>query len=222
MSLEPPQELLLLHERLRSCRLCQDAGYLHRARPVLTDWGMRRGMMLIGQAPGVVEFDNGTPFGGRAGRELFRWLASVGIEEMEFRHRVYMCAVTRCFPGKSPTGNGDRKPSRPEIELCRPWLESILRILEPRVLLLVGGLAIERYLPGRRLDSIVGRRYEHEDQILIPLPHPSGASRWLNAREHRELLRDGLRQVRDLWDTVVDPAPEEPAERLPAPATVVR
>jgi uracil-DNA glycosylase len=156
--------------------------------------------MLIGQAPGIVENESGRPFGGRAGRELFRWLASVDIAEDEFRDRVYMAAMTRCFPGKAPSGGGDRKPSRPEIEACRPWLEAAVDILDPRVLLLVGQLAIERYLRGRRLEDLVGETLDLDGRRLVPLPHPSGASRWLNDPYHRELVSRALRHVRRLWD----------------------
>jgi len=170
---------------------------------VVMDGGRTNGIVLIGQAPGIVENENGRPFGGRAGRELFRWLDSIGIEEAEFRDHVYMAAVTRCFPGKAPTGSGDRKPSRPEIELCRPWLDQVLDVLAPKALLLVGQLAIERYLRGRRLNDLVGTRIEQHGIVLVPLPHPSGASRWLNDTANRDLLRQGLNQVRTLWDELV-------------------
>lgn len=164
------------------------------------DGGRHGGIVLIGQAPGIVENESGRPFGGRAGRELFRWLGSIGISEAEFRDHVYMGAMTRCFPGKNPGGGGDRRPSRSEIELCRPWLEAILAVLEPRVLLLVGGLAIERYLPRRPLEFLIGKRFEAEGKLLIPLPHPSGASRWLNDHTHRDLLLRGLELVKEAWD----------------------
>lgn len=200
VSPRPPDDLLLLDSRIRLCRRCQDAGYLARARPVVMDGGRRGGIVLIGQAPGVVENENGMPFGGRAGRELFRWLASVGIEEAEFRDRVYMAAVTRCFPGKATRGGGDRKPSKPEIELCRPWLESVLHVLRPRAQILVGQLAIERCLRGMTLEERVGKLFVEQDVSLLPLPHPSGASRWLNDAAHKSLLASALRLLRQLWD----------------------
>ncbi|HZT95711.1 MAG TPA: uracil-DNA glycosylase family protein [Chloroflexota bacterium] len=195
----PPADLLALNRRIRACRLCEEAGYIAEARPVVADGGRWRGMVLIGQAPGIVEHESHRPFGGRAGRELFRWMAGIGIQEDEFRRRVYMAAMTRCFPGKNPSGSGDRKPSRAEINLCRPWLESMLELLEPSVLLLVGQLAIERYLPRRRLEDLIGNRYLEGNLELIPLPHPSGASRWLNAPANRGRLQQGLEHVREAW-----------------------
>lgn len=195
-----PVDILELNARIRACRMCEQGGYLKEAKPVVTDGGRRGGVVLIGQAPGIVEFDSGRPFGGRAGREMFRWLATVGISEDEFRDRVYMAAVTRCFPGKSPSGNGDRKPSGAEIALCRPWLEAVLQTLQPQSLVLVGGLAIERYIPGPGLTELVGRRFAIEGRDVVPLPHPSGASRWLNDPAHRDLLKQALVHVKGLWN----------------------
>lgn len=192
-----------LHERILACTLCQDAGFIERAAPVVSGRLGDR-MMLIGQAPGVVELDIRRPFAGRAGRELFRWLTSVGIEEEAFRSRVYMTAITKCFPGKAVGGTGDRRPSSREIALCKPFLEEQLTLIRPETILVVGGLAIERYFPKQPLSELIGRRVEQNGTILIPLPHPSGASRWLNAAEHRQLLRQALTHVRDEWDRLFE------------------
>jgi len=188
-----------LHREILGCRRCEEAGFIERAAPVV--WG-RLGdrMMLIGQAPGVTELENRRPFQGRAGKELFRWMASVGIGEDDFRSRVYMTAITKCFPGRVAGGSGDRRPSPAEIALCRPWLDRQLALIRPAAILLVGGLAIERFLPKRPLHEVIGRRFEQGGTPLIPLPHPSGASRWLNATEHRALLRQALDLVRDEWN----------------------
>jgi uracil-DNA glycosylase len=188
-----------LHQRILSCRLCEDAGFIERAAPVVSGRAGDR-LMLIGQAPGAVEMETRRPFQGRAGRELFRWMASIGIGEDEFRDRVYMTAVTKCFPGRAAGGTGDRRPSQREIALCRPLLEAQLALLRPQAILLVGGLALERFFPRTPLVDLIGRRVERGGVALIPLPHPSGASRWLNVPAHRALLRDALGHVRAAWD----------------------
>lgn len=187
-----------LHAEILACRHCETAGFIPRALPVV--WG-RTGnrMMLIGQAPGITEQEKRRPFAGRSGKELFRWMASIGIAEEEFRANVYMTAITKCFPGKAATGSGDRRPSGKEIALCRPWLERQLALVQPRAILLVGGLAIERYFPKQPLHELIGRRFEIDGRTLTPLPHPSGASRWLNVPEHRELLNEALQIVREEW-----------------------
>ncbi|GAC1321472.1 MAG: hypothetical protein NVSMB22_07080 [Chloroflexota bacterium] len=192
-----------LHATIRRCTLCQDAGYIERAAPVVAG---RRGnrMMLVGQAPGITEQEVRRPFHGRAGKELFRWMAGIGIREDNFRSHVYMTAITKCFPGKAPGGKGDRRPSQREIALCRPYLEEQLRLVAPETLFLVGGLAIERWFSHVGLDDLIGRRFEQDGMRLIPLPHPSGASRWLNDTGHRILLGHALEHVRDEWRRLTD------------------
>lgn len=191
-----------LHETILACRLCQNAGFIQRAAPVVAGQAANR-LMLIGQAPGVTELEVRRPFAGRAGRELFRWMSSIDIAEDEFRNHVYMTAITKCFPGRTTGGSGDRRPSRREIELCRPYLEAQLSLIRPETIMLVGGLAIERYFPGRPLSTLIGRSFEREGKRYIPLPHPSGASRWLNVPEHRELLRQALLHVQEEWRRLV-------------------
>jgi len=184
--------LEVLHARIRACTKCVDAGYLEPARPIVAG-SIRDRIAIVGQAPGAVEMTVGQPFSGRSGAELRRWLAEAGIDEA---HLPYRTAITKCFPGKSSTGGGDRRPSPAEIALCRPWLEQELALLRPQVILLLGGLAIDRFWGKVPLESAVGTSRVKDGVTFIPLPHPSGASRWLNDPAHRDLLRKGLARVR--------------------------
>jgi uracil-DNA glycosylase family 4 len=181
-----------LHASLRACTKCVEAGYLPAAFPIVAGRASDR-VMIIGQAPGAVELTTGLPFSGRAGAELRRWLALAGIDE---DHLPYRTSITKCFPGKAATGAGDRRPSPLEVALCAPWLDSELELVRPRVILLVGTLAIERFWGRVPLSDVVGRSRVDGGRVLIPLPHPSGASRWLNEPGHRVLLQRALRIVR--------------------------
>ena len=148
--------------------------------------------MIVGQAPGAVELTTGLPFSGRAGAELRRWLARAGIDE---EHLPYRSAITKCFPGKAKSGAGDRKPSPAEIANCAPWLVREIALVRPAVLVLLGQLAIERFWGKTDLEDAVGKSRRDGERVLIPLPHPSGASRWLNDASHRALLERGLRTL---------------------------
>ena len=127
---------------------------------------------------------------------MFRWLDRISVDEATFRARVYIAAVTRCYPGPHPSGRGDRVPSRSEQEQCSTWLETELEIIRPRLLIPVGKLAIEKFLPSASLDQLIGQVHEVDHagghSRVIPLPHPSGASSWVNAPRHRELLERAL------------------------------
>jgi uracil-DNA glycosylase family 4 len=186
------RELSRLHARIRACTRCADAGFIPRAFPIVAGKVSDR-VMIVGQAPGAVELTTGLPFSGRAGAELRRWLARAGIDE---DHLPYRTSITKCFPGKAASGAGDRKPSPPEIANCATWLERELALVRPRIILLVGQLAIERFIGKVALDSVVGTVKRDDDRVLIPLPHPSGASRWLNQPANRALLERALRHLR--------------------------
>ena len=155
--------------------------------------------MLVGQAPGKVETGGGRAFAGRAGKTLFRWLERIGLDEAAARDRIYIAAVTRCYPGPSPTGRGDRVPSTAECANCSSWLEDELRLIRPRLLIPVGRLAIERFLPRLPLEELIGREHEVAysagQSIAIPLPHPSGASSWIHQGDHLVLLERALELI---------------------------
>lgn len=207
--------LVRLHREILACTRCVDGGYLPRAGPVLSGFHDNR-IMLIGQAPGAVEEVRRLPFQGRSGKILMRWLEAAGFpSEAAARREVYMTSITKCFPGKAAgPGGGDRRPSRAEVALCRSHLDRQLAIIRPEVVVLVGGLAHERFLPKRALAELVGRVFTLDGRpvstrsggrpLLVPLPHPSGASRWLNDARNRALLDEGLERLRTLVRPYVD------------------
>ena len=152
--------------------------------------------MLVGQAPGQTETGGGRPFAGRAGRTLFQWLASVGIDEPTAREWLFISAITRCYPGPHPSGRGDRVPTPRERERCGDWLAEELRIIRPPVVVPVGRLAIDRFVGIAALAELIGREHDitHEGgrAVAIPLPHPSGASSWVHGPGNRALLDRAL------------------------------
>jgi uracil-DNA glycosylase len=187
-----------LHARIRACTKCVAAGYLESATPVVAGDVTDR-VMIVGQAPGVVELTTRMPFSGRAGAELRRWLARAGIGEDQLPYRT---AITKCFPGKAASGAGDRRPSPPEIALCAPWLKAELALVRPKIILLVGTLAIDRLWGKSSLSDVVGRSKRSpllDDALLIPLPHPSGASRWLNDPANKARLAGALGVLARAW-----------------------
>jgi uracil-DNA glycosylase len=185
------RSLASLQRDNRVCRACLEAGYQIESWPVLEGHAGQRAYIL-GQAPGIVEAEERRPWRGRAGQTLRRWLA---LEEDEFYATFYCASVTRCYPGKPPSGRGDRTPTPREQELCELWRQWEFELLRPALVLAVGGLAIRRYL-GLTSLACVGERYERDGAAVIPLPHPSGASAWPNMPANRERLDLALGLVR--------------------------
>ena len=175
------------------------------ASPVLSGDGTERAM-LIGQAPGWREIETGLPFAWDAGKRLTGWLAAAGIGHDDFRDRWYVTSIAKCYPGRAPGSSVDRPPSRTEILRWTPFLLEELRLVAPRLVLLVGGTA-HRFAFGRtaRLDALVGRELTWDaapGASVLCLPHPSGASTWLNDPSHVDLWRAGIAHLRDRWTEV--------------------
>jgi uracil-DNA glycosylase len=170
--------------------------------PVLSGDGTERAM-LIGQAPGWREIETGLPFAWDAGKRLCGWLASAGIGVRDFRERWYVTSVGKCYPGRAAGSSVDRAPSRSEIERWTPFLRDELRLVAPRLVLLVGGLAHRfAFGPEARLDLVVGRELAWDaapGASVLCLPHPSGASTWLNDPARVELWRRGMGLLRERW-----------------------
>ena len=189
----PPQtdirRLQALMDRVASCRLCQEAGFLTEARPITAAARAAR-VIIVGQAPGPVTHREGIHFAGPAGRTLATWFEQAGFPpgvEHKWPHlsSAWITSLTRCFPGPSVSGNGDRAPSPKEMALCRPYLVEEINAVDPGLLVLVGAMAIRAFLGPMKLDDAVGRRFESNGRAVIPFPHSSGVSRWANAPENR-------------------------------------
>ncbi|RYZ78653.1 MAG: uracil-DNA glycosylase [Proteobacteria bacterium] len=159
--------------------------------------------MLIGQAPGTHEESLGQPFAYTAGKTLFKWLEQAsGNDEATMRQLIYFSAVARCFPGKAPSGKGDRTPSPVEIENCREHLSAEIATIQPRLILAVGRVAIVEVLASLGLkktvplEELVGKklraRFHGHDVDVIPLPHPSGVSRWPQTEPGKSKLQAAL------------------------------
>ena len=196
------EALAALHDEMRGCRRCLEAGYPIVPGAVFSG-PASASVMVVGQAPGVTETEVGRPFNGSSGRRLFQWLAQAGWEETAFRATQYLSAVTKCYTGKGKGGKGDRVPTRAEQKLCAPFMERELALVRPQLILPVGGLAVRRFLGSRarRLGDVVGETFEvQEGRWIVPLPHPSGASLWLNRPENRARVDQALEHVRRLCE----------------------
>ena len=223
-------DLEKLHEKMRECQLCLDAG--HEIVPGAVMRGsITADTMLIGQAPGITEVQVKRPFNAGSGKRLFKWLEDAEWDEDDFRDNQYMTAVTKCYPGRHPNGKGDRVPSRAEQKLCRPYLETEIRLVKPKLMLLVGKLAIQLLFPSKmKLTEMIGTavyfspasladplqfdmsqgdvvtryRGEKAGRYVVPIPHPSGASLWPNNPENKALILNAMHLIRDIRQGMLD------------------
>jgi DNA polymerase len=128
-------------------------------------------VVVIGEGPGREEDATGRPFVGRAGRLLDELLQHAGLS----RGDVYITNVLKdraTRPGAPPR---DRPPAPAEVQACRPWLESQLGIIRPRVIVTLGRHSLGALLPRTRLADVHGRVQHCGGRTILPLYHPSYA-----------------------------------------------
>ena len=179
---------------LAACRLCPNV----LGAPVIGAVAGAR-VMLVGQAPGPREMEQGRPFAFTAGRRLFSWFERIGVTEEAFREHVHMCAVIRCFPGRDPKAGGDRVPSPEEIANCGAHLDREIALLAPKLVIAVGTLAAAALVGSAQLKDVVGRIHRvtraGKSFDVVVLPHPSGRSTWTNKPENAALLAQSLELI---------------------------
>jgi uracil-DNA glycosylase len=186
-----------LQREMRACTACLDGGHWVEP-PAVTQGHVDALMMTIGQAPGITEVEVGRPFNAGSGTRLFEWLSAAGIDEAWFRTTQYMTSVTKCYPGRAKGGGGDRVPSRAEQKLCRHFLDRERHLVDARLIMPIGRLAIELYFDKKlRLNEIIGTEMRWANgAVIVPLPHPSGASRWHQIAENQALIERAIALIR--------------------------
>ena len=189
------EQLEQLHQQIRACLKCKEAGYW------IIEGAVVRGVhnakvMTLGQAPGPTEAIVKRPFNAGSGKRLFAWLSEAGFDEDTFRATQYMTSVTKCYPGKGKGGGGDRVPSKEEQEFCRVWLDQEIALVNPKLIIPIGRLAISLFFDIKLpLEKIIGEQIERDGRIIIPLPHPSGASTWHQKEANRKLVKKAIRLI---------------------------
>ena len=122
-------------------------------------------LMIIGEAPGAKEEELGEPFVGRSGKLLDKLLQNVGID---INQDVYFCNVVKCRPPQN------RRPTKAEIQENLPWLYQQIKLVNPRVIVLVGATALEAILKIKsRISILRGKWIDWEDRLVMPVFHPS-------------------------------------------------
>ena len=130
-------------------------------------------VMVVGEAPGRFEDEQGRPFVGRAGQLLDEVLAEAGLA----RGEVFITNVVKARPP------GNRDPTRAEVEHWMPVLEQQLALVAPRLVVPLGRHALAHFAPGARIGEVHGREISERGRALYPIYHPAAALRSTKLRE---------------------------------------
>lgn len=177
------QQLQDLHESIMRCKRCS----LHETRlnAVPGEGLSNASILFIGEAPGAREDETGRPFVGRSGQLLTRLLRDVGIA----RDEVFITSILKCRPPNN------RTPLRSEVEACREHLERQIEMINPRVVVLLGGVAISSIIGPWKVSEAHGSFFEgDEDRMYFMTFHPAAALRFPKTLE---LMTEDLKKLNE-------------------------
>jgi uracil-DNA glycosylase family 4 len=179
------QELDKIAREIRVCTLCRLSQ--SRSHAVPGEGSPRAAIFCIGEAPGETEDLTGRPFQGRSGREFTRLLGLAGLE----REEVFVTGINKCRPP------GNRRPRRDEMDTCRrAHLDRQLAVIKPRLVVLMGGVAVEEMLGLKGLlRDVIGRVVERDGGRYFVTYHPSAAMRFPAIKRVAERHFRGLRKL---------------------------
>ena len=158
-------------------------------------------LMFVGEAPGADEDRQGEPFVGAAGQLLTKIIETMGLT----RDQVYIANILKCRPDMPGQPTGNRKPTPDEMRTCVPWLHEQIDLIRPRVLVGLGGTAIEGLLGGPVfITKQRGQWREYRGIPLMPTYHPAYLLRNQSLAEKRNLWEDMLAVLERLGLPVSD------------------
>jgi len=151
-------------------------------------------LMFVGEAPGADEDAQGEPFVGPAGQLLTKIIQTMGLS----REQVYIASILKCRPDTPGQSFGNRKPTADEMKTCIPYLHSQIDIIQPRVLVALGGVAIEGLLGKSGITRLRGQWETYRGIPLMPTFHPSYLLRSTSPRDKRLVWEDMLQVMERL------------------------
>ncbi len=157
------KELDKIAAKINVCKKCPL--WRSRKRAVPGEGPSNAKIMFVGQAPGSEENKSGRPFVGRAGKLLNEVLKKAKIE----RKKCFITSVIKCFPPKN------RLPKKQEVEACKPYLLKQIEIIKPKIIVLLGRLAVKTLLGKAELKKIHGKKLMIDNTIYLATYHPSAA-----------------------------------------------
>ena len=188
------QILASVRERVRGCTKCAHLAS-SRTQTVFGVGNPDAEIMFIGEAPGADEDQQGEPFVGRAGQLLTRIIKAMGFA----REDVYIANILKCRPDMPAGSFGNRAPTPAEMQMCRPYLLEQIDIIQPKVLVALGAVAVEGLLGARgTMRELRGRWHFYNGTPLMITYHPAYLLRNQSPSEKRKVWEDMLQVLERL------------------------
>ncbi len=164
------ERLAALRSEALKCQICPHLAK-SRTQVVFGVGDPEARLMLVGEAPGADEDEQGEPFVGRAGNLLTKMLTAMELT----REKIYIANVLKCRPDMPPNTSGNRKPTRHEMESCLPYLRAQISIIAPGVIVALGASAVEGLFGPQKntISRLRGTWLELDGVPVLPTFHPS-------------------------------------------------
>ena len=159
-------------------------------------------LMLVGEAPGPQENVQGKPFVGRSGQLLDQILQAV---QFDTEQDIFISnSVFRMPPGEG--GKNFRKPTTAEIEYYKPYLLEIIRLVDPKIMLLTGNVATQSMLGLTGITKLRGQWHEWNGRKVMPIFHPAYLLRNPSRKpgSPKSLMWQDVQEVRRVYDLLAE------------------
>jgi len=166
----------------KKCRLCKS-----RKKAVPGEGNLDSRIIFVGEAPGQNEDDQGRPFVGRAGSLLSEMLERIKLK----REQVWIGNVVKCRPPEN------RAPMVDELRNCSPYLESQIRLINPKIIVTLGRFALEHFIKDAKISNKHGIPLVWKDRIIYPLYHPAAA---LRNPQVAEILKKEFKKIPEVME----------------------
>ncbi len=169
-----------IHDEISACTKCEL--YKTRTNAVPGEGSVNATVVFIGEAPGAVEDRTGRPFVGRSGELLTKLIQEIGLR----REDVFITSVLKSRPP------GNRTPRREEVNACISYLDRQIEVIRPRVIVLLGGVAVSSVIGPWRMSEAHGRFYEADGRTYFMTYHPAAALRFPTTLN---MMRDDFKKL---------------------------
>ena len=189
-----------IEELKKKVLACSQCGLRQGCRQVVFGEGNPdAGIMLIGEGPGEEEDKIGRPFVGRAGQLLDKILEAGGYDR--FKH-IYIANIVKCRPPKN------RIPQPEERQMCMPYLIEQIRLIEPKIIILLGATALQGLIdPNAKITKLRGEWLTWQNALVMPTYHPAAL---LRNPQLKKPVWDDIKKVVAKYREIVDPAHVSP------------
>ncbi|MBI5305570.1 MAG: uracil-DNA glycosylase [Chloroflexi bacterium] len=194
-------ELTDLYAQVRVCKKCDLSK--GRTNAVPGEGPENAEIMMIGEAPGFHEDQQGRPFVGAAGKFLDELLAGINLK----REQIYICNVIKCRPPQN------RDPLPEEMDACRPYLDQQIELIKPKIIITISRFAMMRWFADRKIGEIHGKPRKFGNLVVLPMYHPAAA---LHQPSLRRVLEDDFKRVPEILKQLAT-LKEQAEEKKPEP-----